>query len=228
MLASLVNVSVDLAAAVAAGLGMDTPKGLPKALAKAAAPEVKVSPALSLTALPGECGIRTRQIAILIGDGVHGASLATLLAAISEAGAVAHFVGPRVGAFTTFEGGEVEAGKSMENSPSVLFDALVLPDGEKAIETLTRHGHTMEYLKDQFRHCKTILALGASRQLLEKAGIPASKGQDPGILVAEPGKAAKVATAFIAAIARHRHPSRDSYPPGLPGTQTQHRIAAQR
>ncbi len=215
MLASLVNVSRDLAAGVAGGLGMDIPKGLPKALAKAISPEVDASPALSLTALPGECGIRTRQIAMLVADGVHGASLVTLLKAISAAGAVGHFVGPRVGKFKTLEGGEVEAGKSLENSPSVLFDALVLPDGAKAIETLARDGHTMEYLKDQFRHCKTILALGASRKLLEMAGIPTSKGKDAGILISDSAGARDTAPDFILAIEAHRHPSRDSDPPML-------------
>jgi catalase len=216
MLASLVNVSSDLAAGVAGGLGMDIPKGLPKAHTTAISPEVKVSPALSLMALPGECGIRTRQIAMLVADGVHGASLITLLKAISAAGAVGHFVGPRVGKFKTLEGGEVEADKSMENSPSVLFDALVLPDGAKAIEALARDGHTMEYLKDQFRHCKTILALGASRKLLEMAGIPTSKkGKDAGILMSDSASDRDTAPAFISAIEAHRHPSRDSDPPML-------------
>jgi catalase len=100
----------------------------------------------------------------------------------------------------------------MENSPSFLFDALVLPDGAKAVATLAADGHTMEYLKDPYRHCKTILALGASKALLEQAGIPAVAGKDPGILVAEAAKAAAVSKALIAAIAVHRHPSRDSDP----------------
>ena len=213
MLASLVNVSPVLAAGVAAGLGMELPDALPKALANPPSPEVRVSPALSLTTLPGECGIRTRQIALLVADGAHRASLAAIHAALAAEGAVGHFVGPRVGNFVTDDGAVIEAGKSMENSPSVLFDALVLPDGAKAIETLACDGHTMEYMKDQFRHCKAILALGASRTLLELAGIPASMGKDPGILLAERNKAADAAPAFIAAIAAHRHPSRDSDPP---------------
>jgi len=215
MLGSLVNVSIELAAGVAAGLGMDVPDGLPSAIATPPTPEVRLSPALSLTALPGECGVRTRQIAILVADGVHGASIAALHAALSAAGAVGHFVGPRIGEFSTLEGGVIDAGRSMENSPSVLFDALVLPDGEKAIETLARNAHTMEYLKDQYRHCKTILALGASRKLLDVAGIPAAKGKDPGILLAEREKAAVTAPAFIAAVGAHRHPARDSDLPKL-------------
>ncbi len=179
MLASLVNVSPVLAEAVAAGLGMEVPDALPRALAKPPAPEVRKSPALSLLGLPGECGIRTRQIAIVVADGVHRASIAAIQAALMAEGAVGHFVGPRVGKFVADDGAEIEADKSMENSPSVLFDALVLPDGIKAIETLARDGHTMEYLKDQFRHCKPILVLGASTKLLEMAGIRAAIGKGP-------------------------------------------------
>ena len=213
MLASLVNVSSVLAEAVAAGLGMEVPNALPKALAKPPAPEVRKSPALSLLALPGECGIRTRQIAIVVADGVHRESLAAIHEALTASGAVSHFVGPRVGKFVAEDGADIEADKSLENSPSVLFDALVLPDGVKAIETLAQDGHTVEYLKDQFRHCKPILVLGASKRLLEMAGIRPGTGKDPGLLFVEPGKAADAAPGFIAAIAAHRHPGRDSDPP---------------
>jgi catalase len=214
MVASLANVSSTLAEAVAAGLGMEVPNALPRALAKPPSPEVRKSAALSLLALPGECGIRTRQIAIVVADGVHRASIAAIQAALTADGGVAHFVGPRVGKFIADDGAEIEADKSMENSPSVLFDALVLPDGAKAIETLARDGHTMEYLKDQFRHCKPILVLGESRQLLEMAGIRGAM-KDPGLLFAEPDKADDVAVGFIAAIAAHRHPGRDSDPPKI-------------
>ncbi|MFN2427770.1 MAG: catalase [Candidatus Binatia bacterium] len=211
MVASLVNVSPVLAAGVAAGLGIEVPPAMPR-VAPAPHPEVKASPPLSLLARPGECGVRTRQIAILVADGVDHPSLAALATAIKEAGAVAHFVGPRVGMFTAEDGAMIEANKSMENSPSVLFDAVVLPDGEVAIETLARDGHTMEYLKDQFRHCKTILALGKSQKLLEMAGILVDS-EDPGILVAEAGEVSAVATQFLEAVAAHRHFMRESDPP---------------
>lgn len=215
MLASLVNVSPALAAEVAAGLGMAVPDALPKVLVDAPSPEVEISPPLSLMALPGECGIRTRQIAILIADGVHEPSIAAIQKALAAEGAVGHFVGPRIGKFVSEDGAGIEADKSMENSPSVLFDALVLPDGARAIAKLAADGHAMEYLKDQYRHCKTILALGASRKLLEMAGITAAMGKDPGVLMADRDHAAATAPDFIAAIAAHRHSTRESDPPKL-------------
>ncbi|WP_343795012.1 catalase-related domain-containing protein, partial [Sphingomonas trueperi] len=54
MLSSLVNVSRELAAEVAVGLGMRVPEPMPRAIDEPEAPEVTVSRALSLMALPGE------------------------------------------------------------------------------------------------------------------------------------------------------------------------------
>jgi catalase len=91
----------------------------------------------------------------------------------------------------------LDADASLENEPGFLFDALVLPDGEDAVAALAADGHTMEFIKDQYRHCKTILALGASASLLEKAGISAVPGDrprakkaapaDPGLIVQASG-----------------------------------------
>lgn len=213
MVASLVNVSEALAAGVAAGLGMEVPAALPRALVRPPKPEVLVSPALSLLALPGECGIRTRQVAILVADGLDGPSLVAVREALIKEGAVVHFVGPRVGRFAVADGSAVEADKSIENSPSVLFDALVLPDGTRAVNVLSGNGQTLEYIKDQYRHCKAILALGASRQLLEMAGVLAYAKDDAGIILADSSSMSRSLPDFIAAIAAHRHSARDSDPP---------------
>ena len=215
MLSSLVNVSAKLAEGVAEGLGMSVPAAMPRAMANAPAPELKTSDVLSLTALPGECGIRTRQVAVLVASGVHHASLAALQKALTAEGAVVHFVGPRVGNFTTSDGGVIEANKSLENSPSVLFDAIVLPDGADAVKALAKDGHTMEFLKDAFRHCKTILALGRSDALLDQAGVLELTGKDPGLMWCEPEMVEAGIPAFISAIAAHRHPTRDTDPPKI-------------
>jgi len=216
VVASLLNASPELAAKVAQGLGMELPAPLPKALETPAAPEVDQSPALSLLARPGDGGIRTRKIAILVADGAEGASIGKLLTALVQAGAVPRLVGPRLGAYTAAGGEKLEADASMENSPGFLFDALVLPDGLAAVETLAADGHSMEFVKDQYRHCKTILALGASQALLTEAGIPMSLpdgSDDPGLILADAAHAEAATTDFIAAVGMHRHPARDTDPP---------------
>ena len=215
MVASLANVSSALAAGVAAGLGMEVPPALPRAIENAPPPEVSVSPALSLMALPGKCGIRTRQIALLVADGVHHASIAAIQVACIAEGATLHLVGSRVGKFVAEGGVVIEANKSMENSPSVLFDALVLPDGAAAVNTLASDGHTMEFVRDQIRHCKPVLALGASRQLLEMAGSPPSEAVTNGIFWAESNDMVSPLETFVMAVATHRDFSRESDPPKI-------------
>ncbi|MGI4812392.1 MAG: catalase [Janthinobacterium lividum] len=216
VVATLVNVSAELASGVATGLGMELPAALPRALENPAKPEITESPALSLMARPGNGGIRTRKVALLAANGVDGKSLMALQAALVDAGAVPLIVGPRLGSIKTAEGGTVEAAASMENSPAVLFDAVVLPDGEAGVMALAQDGHTLEFLKDQYRHCKTILVLGASKSFTDQLGISAtlpSGEEDTGLLFAKGSDAKAASQAFIAAIAMHKHTVRDSDPP---------------
>jgi len=215
MVASLRNVDEDLAAQVAEGLGLDLPDPLPRAIENPIKPEVTTSPALSLTALPGEVGVRTRKVAILVANGVDGDSLNSLHASLTSAGAVPRFVGPRLGRYSTAGGGTIEADASMENSPAVLFDGLILPDGEAGVKALAADGHTMEFVTNQYRHGKTILALGASRSLLEKAGIAGARDgapKDAGLLIIQ-SAAGNTSDRFMKALAKHRHPERESDPP---------------
>jgi catalase len=217
MVASLRNASESLARQVAEGLGMDPmPAPLPLALAKSAKPEVRVSPPLSLLARPGDGSIKGRKVAILIAAGVTGESVAQVQAALVAQGAVARLVAPRIGPVTTLEGGVMEADASLENEPGFLFDALVLPDGEQGVEALARDAHTLEFIKDQYRHCKTILVFGASVRLLDQAGVPAAPGDDKpdlGLVISGKGGIAASVDAFIQGIAMHRHFARETDPP---------------
>lgn len=221
MLASLVNVSPQLAADVANGLGMPVPAALPRALETPNTPEVSVSAALSLMALPGDGGIRTRKVALLAAHGVHGASLCAVQAALRAAGAVTVVVAPRLGTLDTVDGVAVEATASFENSPPVLFDAVLLPDGEVGVMALLRHAEAVDFVAQQYRHGKALLALGASKALLDRAGVEAclaSGAPDPGVLFVDTARpeesdAAEAASAaFIMAIAKHRHLAREIDP----------------
>src|SRR5262249_36787821 len=128
MLSSLANVSDDLVERVADGLGMDVPEPMPRALENPAQPEIETSPALSLTARPGNGTIRTRKIALLVANGFVAESLTTLHRALLDAGAVPRYLSFRLGEVTADDGSTIEADATLENSPSVLFDAVVLAD----------------------------------------------------------------------------------------------------
>ena len=218
MLSGLVNVSADLASRVAEGLGMAVPAAMPKALETPVTPEITESPALSLMALPGDGGIRTRKIAILAANGVEGESIGRLKASLLAEGAVPFVIAPRLGKVMTESGEALDASGSFENSPGVLFDAVVLPDGEDGVDLLAKHGQAIEFIVQQYRHGKPILVLGASDALLEAAAISATLTngeEDPGIVLAESDELDTATASFIAAVAKHRHPERELDPPAV-------------
>jgi catalase len=71
----------------------------------------------------------------------------------------------------------------------------------------------MDFISNQFRHGKTLLAIGASQALLERAGASASLASgepDPGILIGAAAKVERVAADFIVTLGRHRHPERET------------------
>ncbi|MEK8029456.1 catalase [Ideonella sp. DXS29W] len=212
MLASLANVSAELAEEVARGLGMDVPAAMPRALDEVPDPEVTESPALSLTAHPGEGGIRSRKVAILVANGVESGLLGSVAQTMLDQGATSRYVGLRVGPIATANGEPIDADASMENSPSVLFDAVVLPGGEAAVQALAADPHTVPFIRDAWLHGKTILSIGASSTLLGMAGVMATlpTGEpDPGIAQVGPDDAAHACSWLVNAMAQHRHVERE-------------------
>ena len=217
MVASLANVAGELVEGVAEGLGMEVPEPLPRALERPRKPEVETSPALSLFARPGDGGIRTRRIAILVADGIDGEAVKALHAGLLEAGAVPRIVGARLGQVKTEQGEALDVEVTLETGPAVLYDALAVPGGHQAAQALGNVGHALEFIKDQYRHCKPILALGDGKALVENAGVPArleSGEPDPGLLLLDE-KAGAALPRFIQAIAKHRHFEREVDPPGV-------------
>ncbi|HEV7509155.1 MAG TPA: catalase [Thermoanaerobaculia bacterium] len=197
------NVSDELAQQVADGLGIPLPEPMPRA-AEAIKPEVTSSPLLSLTARPGDGGIRGRKIAVLVAAGTDGRSVAKVVKRLGDAGAVVRLLGARLGSIEA-KGGGLEADGTLETMPSVLFDAVVIPDGKGAAEVLSNLGQALEFLKDQYRHCKPILVLGAGEAVASEAGIPLDDPEDWAIVRELP--------AFVAAIGMHRNWDRATDPP---------------
>jgi catalase len=217
VVAQLRNVASELAENVAEGLGItELPDPLPKLTKRGVKAEVDRSDALSLLARPGALGIATRRIAILVADGVDGQSATALHEALEAEGAVPRFVGIKMGAAKSSDGDPIEVEVSMEAAPSCLWDAVIVADGEGSVAALSQSGHAKEFLKDQYRHCKTILLLGGASALAEAAGMPLAlpTGEpDPGILQGSGDDTVAVATAFKAALAQHRHLDRETDPP---------------
>jgi catalase len=218
VVSQLRNVNEELAQAVADGLGLPLPDPQPLAIPRKVRSEVKASPPLSLLARPGDGTIRTRKIAILVAPGAELATLKALHRELLNLGAVPRFVGERLGSIAAGGDEPLDVEVTLEAAPSVLWDAVIIPDGEDAMTALSTNGQAREFVKDQFRHCKTLLALGAGEKLLSAASIPPAgpRGKpDPGVLRMDAADVAKVGAAFAAALAKHRHFARQTDPPEI-------------
>jgi len=214
IVAGLANIDPALAAGVADGLGIAVPAPLPRA-SELPVPEYPASPPLSLFARPGQTGIRTRRVAILVASGVDGDTVRALYAALLKEGAQPRLVGQRLGKAESYTGAALDIEITLETGPAVLYDALVLPPGDAAMLALSRDPRALDFVREQYRHLKPILALGGGARLLEAAGIPPKLpdgGADWGLVLGEGDPAAAFA-AFKAAIVRHRVYERETDPP---------------
>ena len=216
MVSGLIHVAPELAEAVAAGLGMaQLPPPMPRALERAPEPEVTRSPALSLMARAGHVGVKGRRVALLVADGVEAGPITAVFERLLAEGAVPRFVGSRLGRAAAAGGDALEVDVTMEATPAVLYDAVVVPGGADAADALARDGRTLEFIKDQYRHCKPMLVIGEGSTLLAKAGVPEalpSGAPDPGLIIGS-GAVASYVDAFLEAVAAHRHFARETDPP---------------
>jgi catalase len=216
VVAQLRNVDEALAAAVADGLGMHPlPPRLPRVLKTQPRAEVQSSPPLSLLARPGRGGIATRRVAILVAPGSSSSAVRALHGGLLQHGAVPRLVGMKLGEVASEDGGSLDVEATFETAPAVVWDGVIVAPGDEALAALSHSGQALEFLKDQYRHCKTLLVMGHAETLLAAAGLPAtlpSGAADAGLIISGPD-AAPALKQFVKALARHRHFERDSDPP---------------
>ncbi|HEX2522115.1 MAG TPA: catalase HPII, partial [Terriglobia bacterium] len=115
---------------------------------------------------------------------------------------------------------------SLLTASSVLFDAVYIPGGDKSIKTLMADSDAGQFVSEAYKHCKAIAASGAGDELvrascLEANGLANAKAKgdkppaDAGVITGPDAQPGKIATAFIKAIAQHRHWSREMKEPGF-------------
>jgi catalase len=170
------------------------------------------SPALSM-ADTGDGSIRTRKIAILVADGVDSASLKPIREALEQAGALCKVVGPRLGTVASASKRQIDVDMTFSNTPSVMFDAVLVPAGSEAAAAMAGIGDAVHFVLEAYKHCKAICTVGEGVKLLSTLGITPESEAPAGVVVAatpvtnmgDTTAAAQVASDFIAAIAKHRH-----------------------
>lgn len=217
VLSQLANVDEGLAAKVADGLGMDVPAPQPRATSLPM-PQYAPSPPLSLLSRPGETGIRTRKVAIMIADGVDGPMVRQIYTSLLNDGAVPRLVGSKLGKLNANDGSVLYVEITLEAGPSVIYDAVVVPDGEDAAAKLARDAHALDFVREQYRHCKPIMVVGAGAGLLKQAAVPPALpdgSPDPALIGADSSDVEPAIDAFKQALSGHRSFARESDPPAV-------------
>ncbi len=218
MLGVLTQIDKGLASEVAYGLGLDLPDKLPTNHHVPAdgnpvdyqsvqvEGKVSVSPSLSMANTVKDT-IKSRKVAILAADGLDVNSLTIVKDALLAEGAVVEVIAPRQG---TLSGTSIEVDHSFLTAASVLFDAVYVAGGTKAVATLAAEANAVHFLNEAFKHCKPVAFAEDAVQVLDATyfskKVPADYKDDTvlseGILV---GKADKdFALLFSKMIAQHR------------------------
>ncbi|MCQ8831149.1 catalase [Streptomyces malaysiensis] len=205
----LAHVDYDLASQVAQGIGV----AMPEPGANNHKPQA--SPALSLDNLHGDGSIRTRQIAVLVTDGVDTGQLAQAQEALTAQGAVVEAIAPHDGKVLGADGNGYAVDRALPTVASVLYDAVLLPGGPTGTPALGSDSAAMRFVRDAYRHGKPIGALGSGVGILstlEPEGLHIASGHghvctDRGVVTdTTTGAASEDFTrAFTEAIAAHRH-----------------------
>lgn len=163
------EMSPELAAAVATGLGLKIPETIKmpinRNIGADASPETQQpgaaknyldkSPALSQSYLKSET-IATRQIAVLVADGFNEQNMADKKKVWEGMNAFVKLIAPHGGVVLSDAGNEHPVDASIDTTESVLFDALYIPGGEQSIATLKTHGKVFKFINEMVKHCKTL------------------------------------------------------------------------
>ena len=202
----LANIDLGLAAAVAANLGLPAPTS---GTVQVPTPTLTQSPALSQMNHPGTIGISGRKIAVLVADGVEGASVDRLVKAMQAERAQPLLLGPTSAPVKMADGQVLKVDASMEGMPSVMFDGVLLPAGDQALEAVGKNGLAVHFLLEAYKHLKPLALPAAAKPLLDRIGLAADKG----LLLGDDQAAID---AFIKAVEQHRVWEREAAAEAIP------------
>lgn len=144
------NVSPELAARIAEGIGASAPAFTAGSGAAA------VSPALSQENTIKTA--KTKKVAFLIETGFCAKSATQMEEALRAAGAAAELVSSRLGMIPAKDGSEQEAAKDFTTADAVLYDAVYLPGGPDCAAALSQNPDARNFINEMFRHAKSIAA----------------------------------------------------------------------
>ncbi|MCB5188892.1 catalase HPII [Methylobacillus caricis] len=170
----LANIDLELAGTVAKNLGIAPPK---KPSVKVPEPELQTSPALSQQTLLPE-SVAGKKVAVLVFDGVSDQHLQQAVSWAKQHQVNLMLLGPLSAPVTTSKGKAVEVDGSIKGEPSILHDAVLVPEGSGIASTFLENGDAVHYLLEAYKHLKAIVLTGEAAKLL--ASLPLK--EDAGLI----------------------------------------------
>lgn len=208
----LCRIDRELAEGVAHNLGIAlSDEQLSYELPKAVNGLTDGDPALSLYA-SGDQVLKSRRVSFLVADGVCGHCVDTVQKALKAEGVHVQMLAPHMGYVTTKQGRKIKVDGTLEGTPSLLFDAVLVPEGD-SVATLMEDGNAKYHICQAYKHLKAIALLGEAEKLCAAAGLPQDDA-DAGLVT---GEAEAALPDFIAAMRQHRVWDREARTKSLPG-----------
>lgn len=135
----LTRIDPDLASGVARNLGIQlTREQLSRELPRPVC-GLEQDPSLSLYAHT-DGNLKGLRVSLLAADGVSLKSVKEICDALHEEGIHPQIIAPHMGNITTEEGEELPVDGTLSGTPSVLFDSVIVPEGEQSVTTLLKDG----------------------------------------------------------------------------------------
>ncbi|MBM1107155.1 catalase [Aurantibacter crassamenti] len=209
----LINkIDKSLAKTVANNLGMKVPKSIEKPINQAIGADSDVKkhqpgnaknyldqdPTLSQANTKFD-SIETRQIAFLVADGFDMKAYKSMKTALEKEGAVIKLIAPHGGTISCSEDMKHEVDVAIATTESVLFDAVYIPGGDKAVKAILKEAKYLKFINEAFKHCKAIAVSGAGENVIDKTYAFEHKDNDDAIFINASPKQ------FRDAIAKHRN-----------------------
>jgi len=163
----LTEIDLDLAQKVSEQVGAEPPSQERRANHGKRAPNLS-----QMDFLPAKPTIVSRRVAIIIADGYDPVAYNGMKAALLAAQAVPWTIGIRrntvypAGA-DKGSGAGVVPDHHLEGQRSTMFDAIFIPGGEKSIQTLSKNGRAVHWIREAFGHLKAIGATGEAVKFVQ-------------------------------------------------------------
>nr|GAT50676.1 predicted protein [Mycena chlorophos] len=134
--------------------------------------------------VPAKPTIATRKIGIIVADGYDGVAVTVLQAAATAAGAIPLVIGTKRSAIKAADGTmTIQPDHHLEGMRSTMVDAVFVPGGAAAAQTLRKNGRAVHYVREAFGHLKAIAALGEGVDVVQEAVAAV-----PAVIVAQGGE----------------------------------------